>query len=1235
MAGRLSKLTQTGRALVRLPDTGRQLARRIPEPVQIGLGRVRRRSLIIALEVFGGLVVIGAVALALLYGRLSQGPISLTALVPTLEESINRELADLNVRIDDFIAQRSPSGPGISLRLRNVRLIDTQGAVVARAPSAAIGLSGKALLRGQIAPGSVDFIGPRLLLFYSAETGLSLTFSRGTPDPSQPPQGQTPQPRASTGTGAPGAAETAPGADPRPEPGIALIAPSREINLTRTLSAAFQRARRGRTASAFLTRFGVRDAVVIFDQEGSQSVWQVPDFSINLQHKEKRSIILGTANISSATGPWRLSFRTEQSEKQQALTFSALIQDLIPNSIAAKFPGIPALQALKLPVTAETSIQMSTAGELMGAEAKIQIAAGHIVAPWDHKRPMLIDEGALHLRYQADSSRVEILPSTLQWGESRATLSGVFAPNAVDTQNRHWNFRLSASDAVLAADEFGLPPVAVERWEAEGTYEPTARHMRLDRFVMQVEKGSLQLAGTVVDAPGSPEVKLAGLISPMPVATLKQIWPKFLAGGAREWVGERVAGGHISGGNVRVDMPAGLLAQLEQGGDIPDAALSFETDATSLEIHYIPGLPPLQTGDAKLTIQGRRFGMAVPEAWITTPTGKRIALTKGSFAIDDLRPDPQTGVINFHMHGDAQAVLELLDHKPLEYLKEIGMKPDDIQGRSQGDFRVALPLLKDVEFSDITLKGIADVNELRATGAFDEVGVEGGAVTLNVTEKALEARGDILLRGVPALVTWQRIFGAPVDKQPELRVTMILDEATRTQLGLNVNHVVRGPVPVILGVAHDEAGKKKYRVRADLGNADIILSSMGWRKPPGRSAILTFDVGAGPQGNRELQNLRVEGDELGIQGWIALGPDDKPKAFYFPDFSFNVITRVEIAGELGEDGIWDVQAHGSAYDGRQFFQSLFSAGKLVEDQPAPPDRDGGVNLTAKIGAVVGFFNTTVSDVSISLQKRNGALTALDVAGRFDGSAPIAVRLVRQDGQPRLLLAESEDAGAAFRLIGFYPRVEGGQASLQVNLDAEGPANEAGILWARNFAVVGDRVVSEVVATGHEDPTHNFGDQQMRLAKAERQRIPFDQLRVPFSVGGGRFELHDSYINGPQLGATLRGVVDFNGDQIDLGGTYIPAYGLNSALGSIPVIGNLLVGRRGEGVLGITFAIKGPTSDPNVMVNPMSVVAPGIFRQIFEYTGRSPESFPPPRPSMPARQAVQEPRPPAYDPSAQP
>jgi hypothetical protein len=55
------------------------------------------------------------------------------------------------------------------------------------------------------------------------------------------------------------------------------------------------------------------------------------------------------------------------------------------------------------------------------------------------------------------------------------------------------------------------------------------------------------------------------------------------------------------------------------------------------------------------------------------------------------------------------------------------------------------------------------------------------------------------------------------------------------------------------------------------------------------------------------------------------------------------------------------------------------------------------------------------------------------------------------------------------------------------------------------------------------------------------------------------------------------------------------------LGIVPILGNLLVSKPGEGVIGMTYNVSGNSEEPKISVNPLSVLTPGIFRRIFEGT----------------------------------
>jgi hypothetical protein len=91
-----------------------------------------------------------------------------------------------------------------------------------------------------------------------------------------------------------------------------------------------------------------------------------------------------------------------------------------------------------------------------------------------------------------------------------------------------------------------------------------------------------------------------------------------------------------------------------------------------------------------------------------------------------------------------------------------------------------------------------------------------------------------------------------------------------------------------------------------------------------------------------------------------------------------------------------------------------------------------------------------------------------------------------------------------------------------------------------------------------------------------------------------------------LGASIRGKVDFKMRRVNLGGTYVPLQGLNSALCEIPLFGQILTGPKCEGISGMTFAIQGAMDHPEVIVNPLSMLAPGIFRDIFQMTPFDPK-----------------------------
>jgi hypothetical protein len=93
------------------------------------------------------------------------------------------------------------------------------------------------------------------------------------------------------------------------------------------------------------------------------------------------------------------------------------------------------------------------------------------------------------------------------------------------------------------------------------------------------------------------------------------------------------------------------------------------------------------------------------------------------------------------------------------------------------------------------------------------------------------------------------------------------------------------------------------------------------------------------------------------------------------------------------------------------------------------------------------------------------------------------------------------------------------------------------------------------------------------------------------------DLQEALIFNSEVGLTAQGFLDYPHDRVDINGTVVPAYQINSMLSNIPVLGLLLGGAKHEGVFGANYRISGAASAPAFNVSMISAVTPGILRKL--------------------------------------
>ena len=972
-----------------------------------------------------------------------------------------------------------------------------------------------------------------------------------------------------------------------------------------------------RGGASALQRIGLKDATIYFASDKGVSTWNVSDLHIALDDGGGSRALRGEVSLRRDDRTWRASFSAIDRTREKLYAVTATLHDVVPRALWRSVASLDPMRLVDLPVGGEARFDISHGGKLLRAEAGVELGGGRIFAPFDEKHPAEIDGGTLKLAYDGASDAIRIDPFELRWDDSLLTIAGSIA-HKIDPQTNQslWSAKLDGSGTKLGASQFGVRPIALDSFKIAGAYLAGTDSVVLDDVHIQAGSARIALSGKASAISSGGAAVLNGTVSPMPVSFLKAAWPVFMFNRTRDWVGSNVPSARINGGNLSVNLSAAEVAQaIKDGGDMPEEAVSLRLDIADAQIYHIKGLPPILTKDSVVRMNGRRFVYDIPgDARIEVPSGKPIAFSEGEFLVEDFRPEFPDAEVHFKSVSDVAGVLELLDQPPLNYVKAVGFKPALINGQAQTAFQIKFPTVPDLHFKQIAISGKSRVSDLKSNGLPAGLSLNGGAVNFDVSDSAISASGDIRVNGVPVSVAWQRIFDAPPEKQPTLRLAAILNEKGREELGLNINHIVKGDLPIALAVAMQRDGPPKLFMEGNLTNTDIFLTAIGWRKPPGQKASVTFDLGQRQDGYLVLDNFAMTGDGLNIVGRMLVNDKHRIAGFNFPEFSTNALTRLSMSGELTPQNVLKVQAKGESYDGRPFFRSLLNAGKIAETEPAPLKDEPGLDLNAEIDTVAGYYDTSVKSVIVDAKRRGGKLTYLEVAGRLNGEAPVAVHVDQRGRDARMLVSDATDAGSAFRLVGFYPAMRGGTMNLRVNLDGSGGADKTGVLDVRSFIVTGDQIVGKVISQAEREGARRKPDSRNTAQHAgSGEPLQFDRMVVPFSVGANQFQLHDAAINGPLLGATLRGRIDFAHETIALSGTYVPLYGFNAVLGVVPLLGDLLKGRENEGIFGITYAVQGRTSNPDVIVNPVSMLAPGFLRQIFEFE-QTPAQQPQQRPT---------------------
>jgi len=1122
-------------------------------------------------------VVVATLAVLGLWWRLSSGPIELDLATPWLKAAIEENFGgNHSVAVGGTQLERDEKGR-TSLRLRDIVVRDTDGTIVASAPKAEVGLSGRSLLMGRLRAQSLNLVGAEMSV--RIETDGRLTVFAGADT----------RPIATAAPTAAPPTVSAPGSPAAPQPAMRA-----EFEGLAALLARFDAVGETGLDGHDLRELGLKNGNLVVDDRRNGKQWKFDGINVSLTRPRQGGVI----------------FRLESDTPERPWVLSAAMR---PLADGVRNVGIEArrvstrdiLLALRLntgdfdidlPISASMRAEVSREGMPQSVQGQVMVDAGTIIDRANDKLNVNVDRA--DFRFNWDSRRQSlIVPFQVQSGANQFTMRAIMEPAA--DQNGTWLLGVTRGDTVIdpiiiapgaSGDDEGI---AINRMAVRARVDTTRKRLDLEQgdFSRVDTRPShnigIAVTGRLDYSGAEPHVAFGVAGTRMPATALKRLWPIFAAAEVRAWVDD-----HIFGGTVERLVVAGN-APLEDfkhnGPPMPDDGLSVDIETSGTTVRPIATLPPIRDADLTVRIRGRNAVVNLGRGTVEAAPGRKLNIAGGVFEVPDTHPKPAPARASFRIDGGMPATAALLASEGLKDEIGITLDPASTRGTVAAQVGVKLAIARPMpqDASSYTIN--ADLTNFAADKLLLGQKVEASTLKAAATSDGFQIKGDVKINGTPATIDLRKPKG---DADADLRLQMTLDEAARRRLGIDLGSAVTGAIPVkVVGRVGDNVNDDGMSIEADLTPVKIDNLLPGWVKQTGRSARATYTMLKTGKTVR-FDDLSIDGSGATVRGSVEFDSSNELLSANFPVFALSDGDKLSLKADRGTDGALRVAMRGDIYDGRNFVKStLASTDKTKQKQE-------DLDLDIKLGTVAGHNGETLRGLDLRLSRRGGHIRNFVMTSKVGRDTPLNGDLrVRSRDNHQVIYFETEDAGALFRFTDMYPRMFGGQMWVAMDPPTQEQTPQIGTLYIRRFVVRGEPALEKVVSNAPGTPG--------------AAGIDFSEMRADFTRFPGKLSVRDGVVRGPLVGATVEGNIDYTRDEVHMRGTFVPFYGLNNMFGQIPIVGLFLGGGNKEGLVGINYEAVGPPGAPRIMVNPVSAITPGILRKFVPSPGSFDPNFVPP------------------------
>ena len=742
-------------------------------------------------------------------------------------------------------------------------------------------------------------------------------------------------------------------------------------------------------------------------------------------------------------------------------------------------------------------------------------------------------------------------------------------------------FELAGEAGKIAAASYGLPEDApVRRLRLQGSVSGDLGDVAIGNAEIDLGGPVVSLRGRMTDAGAHPRAAGTVVVRNLAADDVRRLWPKGLAPQARDWVADHEIGGSLSELNADVTAQAASPA-----GPWSIEQMQGTFRVAGAEVNDLSPLPHIRDVSIEGTFTRDRLDLAIADAHIGD-----LRLADGSVALTGLGTDDPRAELDLPVSGPLRQALDLIDAPPLGELKKAGLDPADFSGDMSLRLAAKLPLAHELSADQVDARVTGRLRQVTVRRAAAGQDISGGDVEIAVNKAGLDISGRTTIGAIPADIELHRSFApdAAVPTRAKLQAR-IASAADVTAFGVDISPYIDGPTSLAADYVERRGGRAEVTADATLDEAALSIAPLGWHKPAGQAAAAHAKAMLGGGQAMEIPEFSFASGTP-AQG----GLDARGRATLSADGSS--LTRLDLT--TLKVGLTDLRGTISRSESGLSIGLTGPSLDIAPLQQSDRGSAGGASgaplkLDMRLDRLYSGPDRWLAKFRFAGQRGAARWESADLTAettdeaKRPGQAKVKLH-ARADGRQTLDVA-IDDTGAFLDDLGLTSNIHGGRLGLHGATDmAREEKPLAGHVHMAEYRLVRApllaRVLSVALVTGVLDSLSGPG-------------IRFAQLDSDFAYFGSRIGIEDAHTAGAALGISAAGTIDIDGGALDLKGTIVPAYAVNSLPGRIPLIGQLLTAGS-RGLFATNYAISGPTSSPQISVNAASTLAPGFLRHLF-------------------------------------